>query len=84
MNPDPDDMDEEEDDNIFVDAEDDMDEGEYEIMERGGGDAGTFFKFVVNFTKSVLALWYYNLSIKNSSQVLSPLVLPEIDINLLI
>lgn len=35
-------MDDEEDDNIFVDAEDDMEEGEYEIMERGGGDAGIF------------------------------------------
>nr|CAH7725900.1 unnamed protein product [Callosobruchus chinensis] len=37
LNPDPNDMDDE--DNIYQDAEDDMDEGEYIIQERGGGDA---------------------------------------------
>ncbi|KAJ8951332.1 hypothetical protein NQ318_009266 [Aromia moschata] len=39
LNPDPQDIDDEEDDNLYVDAEDDMEEGEYEVRERGGGDA---------------------------------------------
>ncbi|KAJ8919779.1 hypothetical protein NQ315_006308 [Exocentrus adspersus] len=39
LNPDPDDVSEEEDDNLYVDAEDEMEEGEYEVAERGGGDA---------------------------------------------
>nr|CAI5856686.1 unnamed protein product [Callosobruchus analis] len=37
LNPDPNDIDDEE--NIYQDAEDEMDEGEYIIQERGGGDA---------------------------------------------
>ncbi|KAJ8931720.1 hypothetical protein NQ314_015338 [Rhamnusium bicolor] len=39
LNPDPNDIDDEEDDNLYVDAEDEMDEGDYEVRERGGGDA---------------------------------------------
>lgn len=39
LNPDPSDMDDE-DDNLYEDAEDDIEEGEYVIHERGGGDAG--------------------------------------------
>ncbi|KAJ8982493.1 hypothetical protein NQ317_019277 [Molorchus minor] len=39
LNPDPDDIDDEEDDNLYVDAEEEMEEGEYELRERGAGDA---------------------------------------------
>lgn len=45
-------MDEDDDDNLYADAEDDLEEGHYVINERGAGDAGLkfFFKiFLVNF-----------------------------------
>lgn len=33
-------MDEDDDDNLYADAEDDLEEGHYVINERGAGDAG--------------------------------------------
>lgn len=40
-------MDEDDDDNLYADAEDDLEEGHYVINERGAGDAGLKFFFEI-------------------------------------
>lgn len=42
LNPDPADVldDDDEDDHLYEDAEEEMEEAEYDVEERGGGDAG--------------------------------------------